>query len=69
MRCTFIYNDRKVAGDGGAERMGEWITRETLEDTDLFTVLTLGMVSWVYTYPPVHRIIHFKHAQFIIYQC
>lgn len=32
----------------------------TGEVMDMFTVLMVGMVSWVYTHAKIHLIVHFK---------
>lgn len=41
---------------------------KTLEVLDMFIVLTLGMVSWMYTYFQTYQVVRIKYVQCLVYQ-
>lgn len=59
VHCGWDEKDRKEQ----EKRISEW-DKENLEITDMFIILIVVIVSWVYKF--VKIIIYFKYVQFII---
>lgn len=58
-------------GEGGALGWKRGLTKgheRSFVGDDMFAVLTMVMVSWVFTYVKAHQIIHAEYVRFIVCQ-
>ena len=63
------YSDRSVVIWGEGVRRKRWITKGheiTIRVIDMLNILTVVMVSWVYTYVKTNKTVHFN-MHFIVY--